>query len=97
MGLSKDKQLHTLECAISAMQEKIESQISVFEDSPLAQSVTVGTGEKMLRQNPYVSEFRALVKDYTQIVKAYEELGGGTANTEIKSLDSIRSKFKVAK
>jgi hypothetical protein len=96
MGLSKDKQLHTLECAISAMQEKIESQISVFENSPLAQSVTVGTGEEILRQNPYVSEFRALVKDYTQIVKAYKEMGG-SQDAEIKSLDSIRSKFKVAK
>jgi len=94
---SKEKQLHTLEDAILAMQEKIEEQIPVFKEAQLAQQVTVGTGESMLRQNPTVSEFRALVKDYGQAIKAYKELSDSNAEAESTSLDNIRLKFKVAK
>ena len=97
MKASKEKQLHTLEDAILAMQEKIEEQIPVFKEAQLAQQVTVGTGESMLRQNPTVSEFRALVKDYGQAIKAYKELSDSNAEAESTSLDNIRLKFKVAK
>ena len=54
----------TLADAVLAMQKKIEQQIPIYEQMPLAQQVTVGTGEKMLRQNPAVQEFRATVRDY---------------------------------
>lgn len=97
MKASKDKQLHTLENAILAMRDKIEEQIPTFKEQALSQEVTVGTGETMLRQNPTVSEFRALVKDYGQAIKTYRELSGGNAEMEASSLDSIRNKFKVAK
>lgn len=97
MKASKDKQLHTLENAILAMQEKIEQHIPIFKESPLAQEVTVGTGEDILRQNPNISEFRALVKDYGQVVKTYKELSADESKSDTASLDAIRAKFKVAK
>lgn len=99
MKASKEKQLHTLENAILAMREKIEEQIPNFKEQPLSQEVTVGTGESMLRQNPNVSEFRALVKDYGNALKAYHELSEimGAETEEANSLDSIRAMFKVAK
>lgn len=100
MKASKEEQLNTLESAILAMRDKIEEQIPVFKKEPLAQEVTVGTGESMLRQNPSVSEFRALVKDYSNALKAYEELKvalGNKNEAEVVSLDAIRSKFKIAK
>ena len=99
MKASKDKQLHTLENAILAMREKIEEQIPNFKEQPLSQEVTVGTGESMLRQNPNVSEFRALVKDYGNALKTYHELSEimGAETEEANSLDSIRAMFKVAK
>lgn len=97
MKASKDKQLHTLENAILAMRDKIEEQIPMFREEPLAQTVTVGTGESMLRQNPNVSEFRALVKDYGQAIKTYRELSAGSDSAETGNLDSLRAKFKVAK
>ena len=53
MNASKDEKLHTLEHAILAMRDKIEEQIPIFSNEPLSQEVTVGTGETILRQNPY--------------------------------------------
>ena len=45
-------QAMTLAKAIVALQEKIEQQIPIYEQMPMAQTVKVGTGEKILRQNP---------------------------------------------
>lgn len=97
MNASKDEKLHTLEHAILAMRDKIEEQIPIFSNEPLSQEVTVGTGETILRQNPNVSEFRALIRDYQQAIKAYNELTGDKDEPEISSLDSIRACLKVAK
>lgn len=97
MNASKDEKLHTLEHAILAMRDKIEEQIPIFSNEPLSQEVTVGTGETMLRQNPNVSEFRALIRDYQQAIKAYNELAGNIGQEDVKVLDSLRERFKVAK
>lgn len=94
--MGKDK-IKTLEKAIFAMQAKIEEQIPVFKGEPLAQKVTVGTGQEMLRQNPAVAEFRALVKDYAQAIRTYKELADSEP-AEVSSLSDLRAQlFKVAK
>ena len=95
MKTSKAEQLHTLENAIQAMRDKIEEQIPMFREEPLSQNVTVGTGESMLRQNPNVSEFRALVKDYWQAVKTYNELSAHGGEVSTSTLDELRKKIKV--
>ena len=88
--------METLNKAIEAMREKINEQILIFRDAPLSQSVTTVSGESMLRQNPNISEFRALVKDYGQAIKTYNELTKDDQKDEgINNLDVIRSKFKV--
>ena len=69
-------QAETLAKAVLAMQEKIEQQIPIYEQMPLAQQVTVGTGEKMLRQNPATQEFRATVREYAQALNNLQELIG---------------------
>jgi hypothetical protein len=95
MKASKEQQLHTLENAILAMRDKIEEQIPIFKQEPLSQNVTVGTGESMVRQNPTVSEFRALVKDYGQAIKLYRELSADSATVDSSALETLRAKFKV--
>ena len=67
-------QAMTLANAILAMQEKIEQQIPVFGKMPLAQTVRVGTGEKILRQNPAIAEFRALTREYAQALNNLQAL-----------------------
>lgn len=89
-------QAETLAKAVFAMQEKIEQQIPIYNQMPLAQQVTVGTGETMLRQNPAVQEFRATVRDYATALKSLQLiLNDNKAQTETTSLESLRSKFKM--
>ena len=88
----------TLAKAVLAMQEKIEAQIPVYEKMPLAQQVTVGTGERMLRANPAVQEFRATVRDYAQALGNLRTIiGDNSVPAEASSLDELRSRFKIAK
>lgn len=95
--LTEKAKLKTLEKAISTLREKIEEQIPIVAAASLSQEVTLGSGETVLRANPDVSEFRALVKDYTATCKAYRELSGENTEKEKAVLADIRTRFKVAK
>ena len=98
--VSKDlkPQAVTLANAVLAMQSKIDQQIPIYEQMPLAQQVTVGTGERMLRANPAVQEFRATVRDYAQALGNLRTIiGDNSALAEVSSLDELRSRFKMAK
>lgn len=87
----------TLANAVVAMQEKIDQQIPIYKKMPLAQQVTVGTGEKMLRQNPAVQEFRATVRDYAQALNNLQAILDNTPDqVEESSVEDIRKKFKIA-
>lgn len=89
-------QAETLANAVLAMQMKIDQQIPIYKQMPLAQQVTVGTGEKMLRANPAVQEFRATVRDYAQALNNLQNILDEKAEPEeSKSLSALRSKFKV--
>lgn len=88
----------TLANAVFAMQNKIEQQIPDYKDMPLAQQVTVGTGETMLRQNPAVQEFRATVRDYSQsLSNLYDILENHKKPTTVTSLSDMRNKLKAVK
>lgn len=89
----------TLAKAVIAMQKKINDKIPEYAEMPLAQQVTVGTGEQILRANPAAQEFRAMVRDYSQALNSLQSIleKSGAGNAEVRSLDSIRAKFKVAK
>ena len=87
----------TLANAVIAMQKKIDQQIPIYEQMPLAQQVTVGTGEKMLRQNPAVQEFRATVRDYAQPLNNLQSILDNTPDqVDESSVEDIRKKFKIA-
>ena len=97
-NVSKDirPQAVTLANAVLAMQKKIDQQIPIYEQMPLAQQVTVGTGEKMLRQNPAVQEFRATVRDYAQALNNLQDILDNTPDqVEKSSVEDIRKKFKI--
>lgn len=88
----------TLANAVLAMQNKIEQQIPLYDEMPLAQQVTVGTGESMLRQNPAVQEFRATVRDYAAALNnLYNIIDNHKAPTKTASLDEMRSKLRAVK
>lgn len=88
----------TLANAVIAMQAKIDQQIPVYEKMPLAQQVTVGTGEKMLRQNPATQEFRATVRDYAQALANLQNIIEANQETEkVATLDSFRERLRAVK
>lgn len=92
----REEQLDTLERAIRAMRDKIEEQTPLYETAELAQTVTLGTGEMVIRPNPFVAEYRALVKDYGLAIKAYRDLSNGN-DAAMSALDDLRKKFQVVK
>ena len=99
-GVNKDikDQAITLANAVLAMQDKIDQQIPIYKQMPLAQQVTVGTGERMLRQNPAVQEFRATVRDYAAALNNLQNILNNESSCDnVKSLDDIRARFRVAK
>ena len=86
----------TLAEAVFAMQRKIDQQIPLYDDMPLAQMVTVGTGESMLRQNPATQEFRATVRDYAAALNNLQDiLAEHKAPTSVSGLNELRKKIKV--
>ena len=87
----------TLQKAIVSMQRKITKNRVEFVNAPLTIEVEMGDGRTIERANPFVQEYRALVKDFATAIKAYKEITGEAGEKEQSQLDSIRSKFRVAK
>lgn len=83
--------------AILSMQKKLEDNEKRFQDEPLRVWVENANGIGVPKPNPFVQEYRALVRDFSAALKAYKEITGEKDTAEVSSLDSIRSRFKVAK
>lgn len=60
--------------AVLTLQKKIKKQTPIYNRQPLAQEVTVGTGETILRANPIVQEYRATVREYAQALEKLNSL-----------------------
>lgn len=87
----------TLMKAILSLQKKLEENEAEFLAAPLSIEVELGDGRWVPRPNPVVQEYRAMIRDFSAAIKAYKEITGKQDTPEINSLDSIRSRFKVAK
>lgn len=88
----------TLAKAVMAMQAKIDQQMPIYEQMPLAQTLTTTQGEKALKNNPVMQEFRATVRDYAAALANLQNLiDGNRAPAEVSSLDELRARFKIAK
>ena len=87
----------TLMKAILSMQEKLIKNEKDFIEAPLMVEVEMGDGRNVPRANPFVQEYRAMIRDFAAAIKAYKEITGDKDSAQVSSLESIRSKFKVAK
>ena len=83
--------------AILSMQKKLEDNEKRIQEEPLRVWVENANGIDVPKPNPFVQEYRALVRDFSAALKAYKEITGEKDTAEVSSLDSIRSRFKVAK
>ena len=91
------QQAVTLANAVLTMQKKIEQQIPIYEQMPLAQQVKVGTGETMLRANPATQEFRATVRDYAAALNSLNNIleENKEEKPESSSLQELQAKLKI--
>ena len=80
--------------AVITLQNKIIQQTPEYESAPLTQEVIVGTGEKVLRSNPLVQEYRATVRDYAAAMKSLDEIINAKKGvSEVNPLDALRNKI----
>ena len=89
----------TLANAVIALQAKIEQQMPVYNQLPLAQTMTTTQGEKVLKNNPAMQEFRATVRDYAAVLKdlnALIEEHPAEQAPAASLLELLRDRFKTA-
>lgn len=80
-------EIETLAKAVKALQDKVEEQLPVYNDLPLAQLLTTTQGEKALKANPAAQEFRSTVREYAQALNNLQDL--------INKYSSAKSNGKV--
>ena len=85
----------TLLEAILSMQDKIIEQLPAFEEADLTYVVEFASGGERVLQNPVVTEFRALVKDYASALRAYKEISGSGESLEGSRVADLRQRLKV--
>ena len=92
-----EKSPETLMMTILSLQEKLIKNEKDFLEAPLMVEVEMGGGRWVPRSNPLVQEYRAMIRDFAAAIKAYKEITGEKDSAQISSLESLRSRFKVAK
>lgn len=89
-------QVETLAEAVIALQDKIIQQTPRYKDEPLSQEVLLQSGDVVIRQNPFVQEYRATVKDYTNTLSQLNALiGENKEPATISALETMRGKIKA--
>ena len=83
--------------AILSLQKKLEDNEARFQQEPLRVWVENSNGVEVPKPNPFVQEYRAMVRDFSAALKAYKDITGKKDETQVSSLENIRAKFKVAK
>lgn len=84
----------TLLGAILAMQNKLVELRDDFESAKLTYEAEMGDGRIITRANPFVQEYRALVKDFGVALRAYKEIMPIDEETD-DAFDSFISKFEA--
>ena len=86
----------TLADVAFALKAKLEQKLPTYEKIELVQTVTSTQGEKVIKQNPFVSEFRATARDYAAILRdlhvALDAVGDGD---KLQSLDDFRARYHI--
>lgn len=92
------EQRETVDRIESAMREKVNQQLPIFEKMPPAQRMKTVQGETVYKNNPAIQEIRALFRDYCAIVKAQQDIyGNKQTKAEVATINSIRERLKIAK
>ena len=91
------KSPETLMKAILSLQKKLEDNADQFQREPLRVWVENSNGVEVPKPNPFVQEYRSMVRDFSAALKAYKDITNEKDTPEINSLEAIRTRFKVTK
>ncbi len=67
-----------------------------IDSEPLIIEYDNGGGQSGVRENPFYPAYEKLLASYTKTLASLKDMGG-EQDAEVKNLDAIRSRFKVAK
>jgi hypothetical protein len=76
--------------------DKLVEEGAKLPDELLIVEYDNGGGQKGVRENPFFPAYEKLLASYTKTLTALENMTDG-ADTELVSLNSFKSKFKIAK
>lgn len=88
----------TLASVALALKDKLETKLPAYNKMELVQAVTSTQGEKVLKANPFVSEFRATARDYAAILRDLHELvdaHGGGKSDNLVNLNDIKKRYNI--
>ena len=79
-----------------AMKAKLEQQLPEYESAALTQTVTSTQGEKVIKQNPFVAEFRATARDYAFVVRELQAtLADHGDSDKIADLVDFKNRYNI--
>ena len=81
---------------LKLMADRIVEEGKRIPGEPLVMEYDNGGGQTGVRENPFYPAYEKLLTSYTRTLAAAKDIAGD-ADAEVINLESIRSKFKVAK
>jgi len=75
--------------------ERIQTEGRRMDEEDLIISYDNGGGQTGVRENPYYPAYEKLLASYVKTLTALKDIAGTDA--EVRALDDIRTRFKVAK
>ena len=80
---------------VFSMAEKLEEARKQMKYEQIVIEYDNGGGQTGVRENPYYAAYEKLLASYTKSLTTLRDILGEHAQSEMKVLDDLRSKFKV--
>ena len=79
------------------MADRLIEEGKRIPDEPLVIEYDNGGGQSGIRENPFYPAYEKLLTSYSKTLTAVKSMAGSDDEAEVSSLDTLRSRFKVAK
>lgn len=91
------KDIDVLKKQLRLMADRLIEEGKRIPDEPLVIEYDNGGGQSGIRENPFYPAYEKLLTSYSKTLSAVKSMAGSDDAAEISSLDTLRSRFKVAK
>ena len=91
------KDIDVLKKQLRLMADRLIEDGKRIPDEPLVIEYDNGGGQSGIRENPFYPAYEKLLTSYSKTLAAVKSMADSDDAAEISSLDTLRSRFKVAK